>query len=106
MLEIASNDGYLLRNFVQRNIRCVGVEAGLNVAADALALGVNTRVGIWGCEMADELVEEGCLADFGDRQQCACAYAPNQRLPGSGDRVLSPMGCSRSNLHLSLIEAP
>jgi SAM-dependent methyltransferase len=64
VLEIASNDGYLLRNFVQRNIRCVGVEAAANVAADALALGVDTRVGIWGCEMADEFVEEGCLADL------------------------------------------
>lgn len=64
VLEIASNDGYLLKNFVQQNIRCVGVEAAPNVAAVALQHGIDTRVGIWGTGLADELQEEGLYADL------------------------------------------
>jgi SAM-dependent methyltransferase len=64
VLEIASNDGYLLKNFVQRNIRCLGIEPAAAVAQAALAHGVDTRVAYWGPEVAEDLVEEGMQADL------------------------------------------
>lgn len=40
VIEIASNDGYLLRNFTARNIPCLGIEPTDNTAAAAEALGI------------------------------------------------------------------
>ncbi len=42
VVEVASNDGYLLRNFVAAGIPCLGVEPAENIAADARASGVPT----------------------------------------------------------------
>lgn len=64
VIEIASNDGYLLRNFTPRNIRSLGIEPAANVAEAAIAAGVDTRVAFWGRELAEELVEEGLQADL------------------------------------------
>lgn len=44
VIEVASNDGYLLRNFVAADIPCLGVEPAANVAAVARAAGVPTEV--------------------------------------------------------------
>jgi len=42
VVEIASNDGYLLKNFVQARVPCLGVEPAQNIAAKACARGVPT----------------------------------------------------------------
>ncbi|ANH93947.1 MULTISPECIES: class I SAM-dependent methyltransferase [unclassified Streptomyces] len=42
VVEVASNDGYLLRHVVDRRIRCLGVEPSVNVGAAALEAGVPT----------------------------------------------------------------
>ncbi len=52
--EIASNDGYLLRNFVAAGIPCIGVEPAANVAR--AALGVPTLVAFFGREVAHRIV--------------------------------------------------
>lgn len=44
VIEVASNDGYLLRNFVAAGVPCLGIEPAVNVAAVALAAGVPTEV--------------------------------------------------------------
>lgn len=44
VIEVASNDGYLLRNFVARGIPCLGVEPAANVAQVAIDAGVPTEV--------------------------------------------------------------
>lgn len=44
VVEIASNDGYLLQYFVERGIPCMGVEPAANVAAVAIAKGIPTQV--------------------------------------------------------------
>src|SRR5262249_14725878 len=44
VIEIASNDGYLLRNFVERGIPALGIEPAANVAAKALEYGVQSVV--------------------------------------------------------------
>jgi SAM-dependent methyltransferase len=64
VIEIASNDGYLLRNAVARNIPCLGIEPAANVARAAEAIGVPTRVAFFGRDLAASLVAAGQLADL------------------------------------------
>jgi SAM-dependent methyltransferase len=58
VLEIASNDGYLLRNFVDRGIPALGIEPAANVAKAAKEIGVPTLVKFFGQETARDLIEE------------------------------------------------
>ncbi len=64
VIEIASNDGYLLRNFVERKIPALGIEPCANVARAAEDQGVPTRVSFFGRELAGKLVQEGRQADL------------------------------------------
>src|SRR5690242_13122086 len=59
VVELASNDGYLLRNFVMRGIPCLGIEPAANVAAVAVRQGVPSRVAFFGKALAEELTREG-----------------------------------------------
>src|SRR5215213_8405453 len=58
VVEIASNDGYLLRNFVAAGVPCLGIEPAANVAALAVQAGVPTQVRFFGREAADALLQE------------------------------------------------
>ncbi|MGH7288920.1 MAG: methyltransferase domain-containing protein, partial [Myxococcota bacterium] len=64
VVELASNDGYLLRNFVSRGIPCLGIEPAANVAKAASQAGVPTLVDFFGRRCARELVARGKLADL------------------------------------------
>jgi SAM-dependent methyltransferase len=64
VVEIASNDGYLLRWFAERGIPVLGVEAARNVAEAAEAAGIPTVVKFFGRETARELKAEGKRADL------------------------------------------
>ncbi|NGM19023.1 class I SAM-dependent methyltransferase [Roseomonas stagni] len=64
VVEVASNDGYLLRNFVAAGIPCLGVEPAANVAAIANEAGVPTEVFFFGAESARDLVARRGLADL------------------------------------------
>lgn len=64
VLEIASNDGYLLQYFKERGIPCLGVEPALNVAEAARERGIDTRVAFWGVETAHKLAAERRRADL------------------------------------------
>jgi hypothetical protein len=64
VVELASNDGYLLQNFVKQGIKTLGVEPCANVAAAALAKGVPTVVRFFGQRAARELVAEYGPADL------------------------------------------
>jgi C-methyltransferase-like protein/putative zinc binding protein/methyltransferase family protein len=64
VMEVASNDGYLLKNFVARGIPALGIEPAANVAAVAIDKGVPTRVAFFGRETARALVAEGLQADL------------------------------------------
>ena len=63
-VEIASNDGYLLRNFVEMGVPVLGVEPAANVAQAAVDKGVPTEVRFFGKETAAYLVGEGKSADL------------------------------------------
>ena len=64
VVELASNDGYLLRNFVAKGIPALGVEPAANVARAAEEAGVPTRVAFFGADEARAMVAEGHRADL------------------------------------------
>ena len=64
VIEIASNDGYLLRNFVARGIPVLGIEPARNVARVAEEQGVRTLVRFFGTEVASELAASGEQGDL------------------------------------------
>ena len=55
VLEIASNDGYLLKNFLPHGIRTIGVEPAENVAAISRNIGIETISEFFSCQLASEL---------------------------------------------------
>jgi hypothetical protein len=64
VVEIASNDGYLLQYFLEKKIKVLGIEPAANVAVSAIEKGIQTVVKFFGCETARELVSEGKKADL------------------------------------------
>lgn len=64
VVEVASNDGYLLQYFVEKGIPVLGIEPAANVAAVAVKKGVPTEVKFFGEACARELREQGRAADL------------------------------------------
>ena len=64
VVEIASNDGYLLRNFVDKNIPCLGIDPAANVAEAAKTVNVETRVAFFTDKLAADLSRERGQADL------------------------------------------
>lgn len=64
VIEIASNDGYLLKNFKERGVPVLGIEPCANVAAVAVEAGIPSRVQFFGVETARQLVGDGLTADL------------------------------------------
>ncbi len=63
VVEVASNDGYLLKNFAEFGVPVLGIDPAPDQAAAANAAGVPTLARFFGTELADELVAEGKRAD-------------------------------------------
>ncbi|CCM77938.1 class I SAM-dependent methyltransferase [Rhizobium mesoamericanum] len=63
VVEVASNDGYLLQYFAAKGISVLGVEPAANAAKIAESRGVPTKVAFFGKEIAAALVESGVSAD-------------------------------------------
>jgi len=64
VIEVASNDGYLLKNFVASGVPCLGVEPTDSTAAAAEALGVPVAREFFGQQFAGKLVASGKQADL------------------------------------------
>jgi 2-polyprenyl-3-methyl-5-hydroxy-6-metoxy-1,4-benzoquinol methylase len=64
VVEVASNDGYLLQHVVARGIRCLGIEPADNVAAAAVERGVPTEVDFLGRKTGAEIAERHGRADL------------------------------------------
>jgi SAM-dependent methyltransferase len=64
VVEVASNDGYLLQYFVERSVPVLGIEPAANVAKVAVEKGVPTLVRFFGVQLAEELAAEGRCADL------------------------------------------
>lgn len=76
VIEVASNDGYLLKNFVERNVPCLGIEPAANIAKVAREKGIETLVEFYGRALAERLQAQGKAADLvlGNN---VFAHAPN-----------------------------
>jgi SAM-dependent methyltransferase len=64
VVEIASNDGYLLQYFVEKGIPVLGIEPAANVAEAAIKKGVPTLIKFFGSTLARELSVSGKQADL------------------------------------------
>jgi len=64
VVELASNDGYLLQHFLPRRIPVLGIEPAANVAKVAVERGIPTRVEFFGVESARRLRNQGSAADL------------------------------------------
>jgi SAM-dependent methyltransferase len=64
VVEVASNDGYLLQYFMSRGIPVLGIEPAANVAEAAIRKGIPSIVKFFGVNTAEELVAEGKRADL------------------------------------------
>jgi SAM-dependent methyltransferase len=64
VVELASNDGYLLQHFLPLGVPVLGIEPAENVARAAIEKGVPTRTEFFGVKLADQLAAEGLKADL------------------------------------------
>jgi hypothetical protein len=64
IIEIASNDGYLLQYFKEKNIPVLGIEPTANTAAEAQKKGIDSVIDFFGIYLATKLVAKGIKADL------------------------------------------
>jgi 2-polyprenyl-3-methyl-5-hydroxy-6-metoxy-1,4-benzoquinol methylase len=64
VVEIGSNDGYLLQFFASKGIPVLGVEPAANVAGEAIKKGIPTIVNFFGREISKELIKQDKQADL------------------------------------------
>ncbi|MER3499274.1 MAG: SAM-dependent methyltransferase [Chitinophagaceae bacterium] len=64
VIEVASNDGYLLQYFKEKNIPVLGIEPTANTAKVAIGKGINTVVDFFGTRLAKDLKKKGIQADL------------------------------------------
>jgi 2-polyprenyl-3-methyl-5-hydroxy-6-metoxy-1,4-benzoquinol methylase len=92
VIELGSNDGYLLQYFVDAGIPVLGIEPAANVAKVAVNKGIPTVVKFFGAELAEQLRSEGMAADLllGNN---VLAQVPNLRSFVKGMKILlKPQG--------------
>ncbi len=64
VIELASNDGYLLQYFVQKRVPSLGIEPAKNVAKVAIEKGIPTITEFFGVRLAQQMAEDGVQADL------------------------------------------
>ncbi len=64
VIEVASNDGYLLKNFVAAGIPCLGIEPTASTAAAAELLGISVMREFFGKQLGQRLADTGQQADL------------------------------------------
>lgn len=92
VIEIASNDGYLLQYFLEQGIPVLGIEPAENVAEVAREKGIPTLAKFFGVKTAQELVSQGKQADLllGNN---VLAHVPNLKdFIGGMKIILKPQG--------------
>jgi len=92
VVEVASNDGYLLRYVQARGIPCLGIEPTASTAQAARELGIEVREEFFGVALAQKLVAEGKAADLTAANN-VLAHVPdiNDFVAGFA-RLLKPQG--------------
>jgi SAM-dependent methyltransferase len=92
VMELASNDGYLLQHVVKRGIPALGIEPAANVAAAAIAQGIETVVEFFGQDLARRLTAEGRTADLLAANNVMAHVPDLNDFVGGIATVLAPQG--------------
>lgn len=99
VIEIASNDGYLLQWYQQRGIGVLGVEPAENIAEVATKKGIPTRCDFFGRECGRAMRAEGLTADVIHAHNVLAHVADLNGVAAGIAQVLKPQG-------VAVIEAP
>jgi hypothetical protein len=99
VMEVASNDGYLLSAYARHGVPVLGIEPARNIAKVAVEKGIPTVCDFFGVEVATRLHQEGRLADVVHANN-VLAHVPDLAGVATGFRlVLKPTG-------VGMIEVP
>lgn len=99
VVEIASNDGYLLQYYVKAGIPALGIEPAANIAKVAQERGIPTRCEFFGADIARRLAEAGTRADIVHANNVLAHVADLNGFAEGIRTILKPDG-------LALIEVP
>jgi len=100
VIEVASNDGYLLQFYKERGIPVLGIEPAVNIAKLAIATkGIPTLVEFFDEELARRLAAQGKLADVIHAHNVFAHVPDPNRFVGGLKQVLKPNG-------VAVVEAP
>jgi SAM-dependent methyltransferase len=99
VIELASNDGYLLQFYHQAGVPVLGIEPAANIAEAARQRGIKTLTRFFGTEVADELHREGTLADVVHANNVLAHVSDLNGFVAGIARVLKPDG-------VAIIEVP
>jgi len=106
VVEIACNDGYLLRWFLEKNVKVLGIEPTANTAEAARKLGIPVEVRFFGRETAKDLRSKGFAADLMPANNVV-AHVPDINDFVAGFKILlKPKGVATFEFHhvMNLIE--
>src|ERR1043165_8279886 len=103
VIELASNDGYLLQYFVERGIPALGIEPAANVAEAARKRGVETLVRFFGRWLGAELAAAGKRADLVIGNNVLAQVPDVNSFVAGIANVLAPTG--RSEEHTSELQS-
>jgi C-methyltransferase C-terminal domain/Putative zinc binding domain/Methyltransferase domain len=92
VVELASNDGYLLQHVVERRIPALGIEPAANVGVAAREKGIETVVEFFGRELASRLVAEGRRADLMAANNVMAHVPDLNDFVGGMEPLLAPQG--------------
>jgi SAM-dependent methyltransferase len=92
VVELASNDGYLLQHFVQRAVPALGIDPAANVAEAARERGVETIVDFFGSDLAKALVADGRRADLIAANNVLAQVPPLNDFVAGIETLLAPDG--------------
>jgi hypothetical protein len=92
VIELASNDGYLLQYFVKKGIPSLGIEPAKNVAKVAIGKGIPTITEFFGVKLAMTMAREGQKADLLLGNNVLAQVPDINDFVGGMKIVLKPMG--------------
>lgn len=92
VVEVASNDGYLLKHFLARDVPVLGIEPTANTAEAARAIGVRTDVVFFNAETGQALAARGDRADLMAANNVLAHVPDLNEFVGGFHHVLKPEG--------------
>jgi len=92
VVEVASNDGYLLQYVKQKGIGCLGIEPTASTAREARRKGLEVREAFFGVALAEQLCDEGKMADLTAANNVLAHVPDINDFTGGFARLLKPNG--------------